>query len=270
MSRPPFGNTLVCYNRNNFGDQLSEVVTKAILGADLQICNMAERGTGRPENALLGLGSVLHFARLGDTIWGTGVIPERFNSRDLFFLSRLRRRIAPSWDVRAVRGPLTRDFMMRRLGIDCPEVYGDPAILLPEILNDKRRAPKRRYGVIPHFRDLAIIRDENVMNPMTSWELVLDFILGCDLVISSSLHGIIVAEAFGVPARWLHSDRLPSAKTEGTFKYRDYYLSTGRSGSLNASTIESALSMGTPPPPESLCKSALKHSLIPESQEYQK
>jgi hypothetical protein len=32
---------------------------------------------------------------------------------------------------------------------------------------------------------------------------MLNMLLDCGLVLSSSLHGLIFAEAFGVPARWL-------------------------------------------------------------------
>lgn len=48
---------------------------------------------------------------------------------------------------------------------------------------------------------------------------------------SSSLHGLIFAEAFGVPARWLHPPKQPglrsgSSQTQGWFKYVDYYTAT--------------------------------------------
>ena len=63
------------------------------------------------------------------------------------------------------------------------------------------------------------------------WRAMLEALLPCQLVISSSLHGIIFAEAFGIPARWLaprdvaHLER-SSYVTEGWFKYVDYYAST--------------------------------------------
>ena len=60
---------------------------------------------------------------------------------------------------------------------------------------------------------------------------MLEALLPCELVISSSLHGIIFAEAFRIPARWLaprdeaHLEK-SSYVTEGWFKYVDYYAST--------------------------------------------
>ncbi len=255
---------LVCYNRNNFGDQLAEVIVRGVLGRPINVLNMAyeqARTLPRPPS-IVGLGSVLHFAGANDLIWGTGVIPKRFSRLDLFWTSKLRRRVAPSWNVKAVRGPLTRDFLVRRLGINCPEIYGDPAILLPDIVPGKRRLPVRKFGVIPHYKDLNILFGIHVCSPLRPWNEVLDFILGCELVVASSLHGLIVAEAFGVPARWLRSKRLPSSTSEGDFKYSDYYLSTGREPLPFAESIEQALSIGPAPGPIALSKSILKSSLL--------
>ena len=55
----------------------------------------------------------------------------------------------------------------------------------------------------------------------TLWEDMVVWVLGCELVLSSSLHGVIFAEAFGVPARWVQ--RPGSTRSESWFKYVDYY-----------------------------------------------
>ncbi len=49
----------------------------------------------------------------------------------------------------------------------------------------------------------------------------------CKFLFSSSLHGLIFADAFDVPTAWLRNASLPS-HAEGSFKYEDYLLSTGR------------------------------------------
>jgi pyruvyltransferase len=55
----------------------------------------------------------------------------------------------------------------------------------------------------------------------------------CSTVISSSLHGLVAAEALGIPAAWVVlSDRVAG----GTFKFHDYYLGSGRTA-LNPSTV---------------------------------
>lgn len=51
----------------------------------------------------------------------------------------------------------------------------------------------------------------------------------CGHLVTSSLHALIMADAFEVPAAWLHDiEQFKSSKTEGQLKYLDYYKSTGR------------------------------------------
>ncbi len=47
----------------------------------------------------------------------------------------------------------------------------------------------------------------------------------CDEIISSSLHGIVIAEAYGIPCKWiLYGNEIEG----GEFKYQDYFLGTNR------------------------------------------
>ena len=57
------------------------------------------------------------------------------------------------------------------------------------------------------------------------------------------MHGLVIAEAFGIPARYIrHSD------FEHLFKYEDYVLGTGRSELAYATSFDEALEMGGMPP----------------------
>ena len=47
-------------------------------------------------------------------------------------------------------------------------------------------------------------------------------LLGAERVVSSSLHGVILAEAYGIPATYLDS-----GNGENRFKYDDYYAGHG-------------------------------------------
>ena len=144
----------------------------------------------------------------------------------------------------ATRGPLTRDFLARNGLLAEPSaepVFGDPALLLPSLFPRCRRSckPTRKLCIIPHHGDVALLQKEvqsgkapvgfnetNVRKVQTKVEDMVQFILGCELVVSSSLHGIIFAEAFGVPARWWAPLNGGTARTERAFKYQDYYAGT--------------------------------------------
>lgn len=80
------------------------------------------------------------------------------------------------------------------------------------------------------------------IDPRQPWKPVLSAIqLNCATVYSSSLHGIIVAESLGIPARFVRYP--PMDVTEG-FKYADYYAASGRIGEGVAGNLEEAMKMG--------------------------
>ena len=76
------------------------------------------------------------------------------------------------------------------------------------------------------------------------WMAVIDKIVMTKLVICSSLHGIILAESYGVPAILLNDYGM------NLFKYEDYYYSTGRFDFPVAKTVEEALKLAPPPLPD--------------------
>ncbi len=194
---------------------------------------------------LFALGSIFHQAKHSDIIWGTGI-----NSK--------WQPLEPpkiELDIRAVRGPLSRNFLIEQYGWTCPEVYGDPALLLPILFQEYKPNPKYEYTVLfQHFDEPYIkkywerYKNYNIylcQKPnRIPWQKVVQRILESNFIISSSLHGIIIAEAYGIPARWLHNPFLPSSLTEVSFKYNDYYLSTGRKPNQFAMSIEESLEMG--------------------------
>ena len=219
----------------NFGDDLSPVIVNGVASHHIRGVNSNDISKRpRLENFLFALGSIFHFVRDNDVIWGTGVNIIRQNPKQLNTL-----------DIRAVRGPLSREFIVKNYDLDCPEVYGDPALLSPILFPLKRHNPVRKFAILPHGGDIDFFRDyDNVILPNENWDKVIDYILGAELVISSGLHGLIIAEAFGIPARWIFNESLPSSKNEGVFKYNDYFLSTDRSPNDYVSTVEEALRVG--------------------------
>jgi pyruvyltransferase len=130
--------------------------------------------------------------------------------------------------VLAVRGPKTREKIK---GCEVPEVYGDPAILLPDFYKPNKLS-HHKVGFVPHYVDqLEMIKYKKLYKDFFLIDVrqdalkTIDEICSCDLIVSSSLHGIIVAEAYGIPAVWIKlSDKLIG----GNFKFNDYFLGSGR------------------------------------------
>lgn len=181
------------------------------------------------------------------TLWGTGVEFDGLRGAwwEKYWDAKHRK-----LDIRAVRGPLSREVFLK-LGHQCPEVYGDPGILMP-ILYTPENLPteKKDYGIIPQFTSEPEIRkyipaDRIISTNTNDFKAFIDKVCSCSMVYSSSLHGIILAEAYGVPAifyRELHRNI--------DFKYRDYYASTGRFDVPMAATLVEAMKMTPPPLPD--------------------
>ena len=212
---------------NNFGDLLGPLIVDEIL---------AERGLSGSDTAqrLLTVGSILHLANPGDYVWGTGMNgkKELGDVKDL------------GLHVTAVRGPLTRR-VLQDSGLQVPAVYGDPGLLWSRYWprDSYVTSATRSVGIVPNLHDWPKYADDpRVISPIGHPHKVIKEIAACELVVASSLHGIVIAESFGIPARLI-----PPA-SEPMHKYLDYYGGTGRS--LNpASTLDEAIELGGDVPP---------------------
>lgn len=157
------------------------------------------------------------------TIWGSGIIDE---NNTISYIPK---------EVLAVRGSLTRDVLLRN-GIDCPAVFGDPALLLPLIYCPKIKCKLYKYGIIPHYIDFDLPHVQQFMKEhpdilfikfkgYSNLKDVIDKILSCENIISSSLHGLIVSDAYGIPNIMVKfSNRIMG----GEFKYKDYFSGVKR------------------------------------------
>jgi pyruvyltransferase len=189
---------------------------------------------------LLSVGSIMHIAPSHSVVWGSGV-----NGKALSATRDLPR----SLDIRSVRGPWSRRVLQAQ-GLDVPEVFGDPALLLGDVMPELLRvvrAPLRDVLFVPNLNDKAELVPEaraiglDVIDPQTWFTSVLMQIASSKFVIGSSLHAVIVAEALGIPARFVRS------RHEHPFKYRDYLAGSGRELEPIAETIDEALRMGGQP-----------------------
>lgn len=172
------------------------------------------------------MGSILPWAiDENTTIWGSGCL----DSND-----PLWQNINKPKQVLAVRGPLTRDVLLKN-GIDCPEIYGDPALLFPRYYSPQIEK-KYQYGVILHvstdITESILSKVESMygnsvllINPkkFNHWNEFIDSILFCKNILSSSLHGIIIADAYHIPNVWISVTN--KEHPDNNFKFKDYYLS---------------------------------------------
>jgi pyruvyltransferase len=194
----------------NLGDSLSAVLVSALSGRRVHHVDF-----NRPETKLVAVGSIAHAVHGGEAvIWGSGV-----SIRGGVLARSVPR---THYDVRAIRGPISARHL-RDFGVPVPAVYGDPVWLLPSIFNEP--IEKRfELGVIPHIQDIdgfgpsarppsdskryriddAEARDVVLINTWhePTWEGLLNtlrLMLSCKRIVSQSFHGVVIAEAYGIP-----------------------------------------------------------------------
>jgi len=208
-------------NTNNWGDLVPYSIIDSLFNHDISEDDVFNVKNPNKKYSVYSTGSVMHFTKDDSIVWGTGCIDENMVGD------------TPK-KVYAVRGPLTRQQLLKR-NIDCPEVYGDPALLYPMIYSPKVEK-KYKWGIIPHYIEFESEEDRNVIRNLekqgfkvidicSGEKEFIDELLEVENVISSSLHGLIVADAYGIPnARVNISNKLIG----GDFKFKDYCLSVDR------------------------------------------
>lgn len=166
-----------------------------------------------PERArMIGVGSILeHLPEDYDgVVWGTGLI--RDASKDL-----------PKATVLAVRGALTRE----RVGAPETVALGDPGLLASDVI--ARRKPRYELGFVPHsdhhaspeVRALLERHDPRLhfIDVRRSPDHVVSEISRCRHVLSTSLHGLVIADSYGIPGAWA---RLAPDLLGSTYKFQDH------------------------------------------------
>lgn len=216
----------------NFGDAINTDIVSHVSGRPVQWAS--------PQDCeLLAIGSVMAFVagvvhkKEGPpkTIWGSGVMDPTPGVTGYAQNDHVR--------VVSCRGPLSA--IVTGHG-DLP--MGDPGLLADRVYGKVEKA--HRIGVVPHHSQY---RERDFINALRSdprltlidvrnadGGAVVRKIAACEYIISSSLHGLIVADAYGVPNFW--SDGPWVGKTN--FKFLDYALSVGRS-LLHPEPLEQAI-----------------------------
>jgi len=199
-------------SKPNFGDALSPLICARVSGrpvvwAPVDRCDV------------IAIGSLLQRLKEGFWnrrvhVWGSGFIEATpaHRSRHHFH---------------AVRGKLTAAVV----GIAPDDIaLGDPGLLVNLLVEDRPPASRRcRCLIVPHYKDrghplleaaVAGLDDVEVVDVFAPPLETLDRIRAADYVLSSSMHGLIAADALGVPNAWIS---LSQDLRGGDFKFRDYY-----------------------------------------------
>lgn len=201
-------------NKYNVGDLLSTYIVEKISNRRV-VWTSAET-----PNKLCAVGSLISEKMLlsGGHFWGSGCRVLTNNRNMLVYNKPVK--------FYSVRGPITRDFVLSR-GFECPEIYGDPALLLPEFY-PRRNTKKYKLGLVCHINHRFLLNyDEgiyfiDILRSSDNMLSIVDDICKCESILSSSLHGIIIANAYGIPARWF---TVKGFALEPYVKYHDYFLS---------------------------------------------
>jgi len=202
----------------NFGDLINRDLIKAI--GKNRISQVYSTEFIRFSHFLV-IGSVLQISNNKSIVWGSGF---HFATSKFFY--------EPPQKVLSVRGALTRDKLLQ-LNISCPEVYGDPALMTPGIFIPQVQK-KYKLGIIPHYINLndkwlSVLKNRNdflIINVKEAPFDVISKILQCENIISSSLHGLIISDAYNIPNLWIEFSQKIGADR---FKFYDYFSGVGRS-----------------------------------------
>lgn len=222
---------LIFWNSPNFGDLLSPFIVSSLSACKTYYKYKAKRWWTELiicllkfdfskilhilypwQKSLISIGSVIAWGNRQSVVWGAGL---------------LRRDEAVAVGrIYAVRGKYTRDVLLKK-GYFVPEIYGDPAILLPLIYHPKSKMKLGKIGIIPNWEETDFFLEKygtiyHVIDLRTDRLCdVIEDIVSCEYILSTSLHGIIVAHTYGVKALWIKKGNI---QTDG-IKFDDYFSS---------------------------------------------
>jgi glycosyltransferase involved in cell wall biosynthesis len=215
----------------NFGDLLNRALPQ-IFGYDTEVVNDLRRVDALFVGSMLeGLFASKECPRGMEwltkpalKIWGAGFIKPEDGMRDTRLLRKL--------DIRAVRGKITLERLRGITGRNLDNVaLGDPGLLCSLFADYSKIRKKFKLGVIPHFVDADSplldkikARGATVIDIRQNPADFLEQLAACEAVLSSAMHGLIAADALGIPnMRMVLSDKIVG----GDYKFNDYYSAFG-------------------------------------------
>ena len=137
--------------------------------------------------------------------------------------------LAKNIKVYALRGKLSKEILenLTQKNIDC--ILADPGLLVSYLYPYYTTTKLHKVGIIPHFEDKNDILLKNIQLNKYNYKIIdieddIETIakdINCsECILSSSLHGLIFSDSFGIPNR-----QISLSKKKNNFKYKDYYSS---------------------------------------------
>lgn len=205
----------------NLGDWLTEFIIEK-MGHEF-----VRYGSGQPfdnDATLVACGSIPNPAfdaiKGPIDVWGSGLWDRPLDKEGIIF--------------HAVRGPLSRD----KLGLPATTPLGDPGLLIPRFL--PKHKPHGRTLYIPHY-EMRMNMHRDAASHVGAHEILdfscqrhqaedtIKYVSGAGFILSGSLHGCILAHAYGIPwaACFPHGHRLVMPD-----KWKDWFSYLGVKASL--------------------------------------
>lgn len=207
----------------NFGDVIGPYLISSIVKKP--VVNILDIST----TGYMTVGSILQLVdRYGLIVWGSGFI-EPPTSSCLLSLKKYNP------EILSVRGFETAKYLdkIKNLNINL-EACGDPALLMPHFYTPKQIVDKKKIAVCPHYmhighftKYLSKSDDLKFIDVQKDIENVIDEISSSSVCISTSLHGLIIAQAYGVPWIWL--EIIDNELRGGDFKFNDFFSTINKS-----------------------------------------
>lgn len=234
----------------NLGDALSPIIVSAMTGLPVKHC-----GFDADCERLVAVGTIGQAQRNGHVhFWGTGLDDGLFQPN----AAKYSRPPATAFEVHAMRGPYSAN-ALRRAGQHAPEIYGDPVWFLPKLVDSRQVEKRYDLGVVVHISELerksahapikelierykippALRQSIRIINTYArpSARALFDKtmeILSCRRIASTSFHGLVIAEAFGIPCLWFAkypggrvTVDIHDEKVRIDHRVRDFYAGAG-------------------------------------------
>jgi len=188
--------------RPNFGDDINPFFIQRLLGKPIRFAN----DQSRPH--LLGVGSILESATPSSIVIGSGYLKPESGP------------LPKGATVISLRGQRSLELA----GCDDQILLGDPLVLVDRLFG-KSAEKKHRTGLIAHVLNISAMKAQygryaHLISPMQEPWKVVEEIASCEQIVSQSLHGLIVADAFEIPNVWIAPSE---SMAGGRFKFDDYF-----------------------------------------------